>query len=76
MPDVPILDGPLEGVELPFSVAAPRSLLLEGEGIPEGFVARYRYSPKRHGYVFKELDQVVARIAPQKPFTEPLDDPE
>lgn len=56
---VKIIDGPFEGADLPYSTAAPASILLEGEGIPEGHVARYRYSTKRHGYVFKGLDRVV-----------------
>ncbi len=59
---IPVLDGPHEGVRLGYTEAAPASVLLTGDGVPEGFVARYRYDPKRNGYVFKGFDQVVAMI--------------
>lgn len=58
----PVLDGPFEGASLTFHTAMPAVVNLEGPGLPEGCVAKYRYLVKRKGFVFKGLDQVVARI--------------
>jgi hypothetical protein len=59
---VPFLDGPMAGKHMPPREAVPASLLVDGDPVPVGKVARYRYSPKKHGYVFKGLDQVVLRV--------------
>lgn len=57
---IPVLDGPFQGIELDYDIAAPASVLLQRD--EEGMVARYRYNRQRRGYVFKEWDRVVATV--------------
>lgn len=57
---VRFLDGPLEGAFYPPAEAVPASVLAQGDGIPEGQAARYRY---RHGgYRFHGLERVVMAL--------------
>jgi hypothetical protein len=59
---VPVLDGPFEGTAMNYPIAPPASVTLKGDGVPEGYVARYRYNPKKHGYVFKGIEVIVPRV--------------
>lgn len=61
-PGVPVLDGPYEGAVLDYPEAAPASVLLTGDPLPEPMCARYRYSAKKRGYIFKEYDRIIAQV--------------
>jgi hypothetical protein len=60
-----ILDGPcamLGHLTYTGTAAFPLSLLLEGDGVPEGKVARYRYVSTRDGYVFKGFETPILKV--------------
>lgn len=61
MPDVLLRGGPLDGevVDVP---DARTPLLVEGDGVPEGMVARYRPSRERGVLTFREYDRVAGRV--------------
>ncbi len=62
---VKVLDGPFAGADLGRMIAAPAVLNLQGPGVEDGYVAKYRYSAKRRGYVFKGIERVLMRVAVQ-----------
>lgn len=51
--------GPFSGAHVPRSTD---SILLTGDGVPEGMVARYRFRKKIGQYSFDGYDKVVATI--------------
>lgn len=57
---VQLIGGPYDGqsVHKPSS----RSLLIDGDGVPEGMVARYRQTRDPLVYRFSHLDRIVTRI--------------
>lgn len=55
----PCFGGPFAGTKV---ARASDSILLTGDGVPEGQVARYRFSVGADGYLFKGLDTIVAQI--------------
>lgn len=57
--DHELIGGPFEGARVP---RRSNSLLLTGEGVPEGQVARYRWLDADQTYVFMGLDTIVAQV--------------
>jgi hypothetical protein len=51
-----LLRGPFYGAEVPRST---NKILLSGEPLPDGTVARYRFSAGADAYVFVEYDTVI-----------------
>jgi hypothetical protein len=56
---VRLIDGPFAGTEVEKRGA---SLIVEGPGVPDGQVARYRWSAGADGYVFKGSEAVILRV--------------
>jgi hypothetical protein len=57
-----LVGGPFDGQTVPPYACPSSSLLLEGEPVPEGQVARYRRTRDRDVYRFSEFDRVVLRV--------------
>ncbi len=54
-----LIGGPFDGAEVPRSTDA---ILLTGDDVPAGMVARYRFTAGGDAYKFDGYDKVVATI--------------
>jgi hypothetical protein len=61
MPDTRLIGGPFDGQTVP--VSHPRDVLvIEGDPVPEGMVARYRPTRGLSAHRFREYDRIVGRL--------------
>lgn len=61
MTEIRLVGGPFDGQVV--EMENPRGpLVIEGDGVPEGMVARYRPTRERGVLRFREYDVVVARL--------------
>lgn len=69
MPKFALIGGPFDGQTIEQD-RRPSSLILTGDGVPEGMVARYRPTRAPGALRFREYDRIVGTLPMPKSMTD------